>query len=81
MKTKTLIISVSVLILSYFTIPTFSQETKKDDKKSCMGMGQQGMMGMQKMGGMMDSCMTKCNMMMQRMKKMKAQMEKLLQEL
>jgi hypothetical protein len=80
MKTKIFILFVCVFLLSLFTNAALAQEKQKENERAVTGKmrGQQkmehnGMIYLQKMGGAMDSCTTKCDKMIEHMKQMDAQ--------
>ncbi|UCE04646.1 MAG: hypothetical protein JSW07_13590 [bacterium] len=79
--TKIITLCLLLSILALFIIPTFSQENNEEEKKPDRRMmrhkpimrSQHQMMDMQKMGAMIDSSTTQCNMMIQHMKQMNVQ--------
>jgi hypothetical protein len=80
MKTKIFSLFVCVFLLSLFTNAALAQEKQKENERAVTGKirGQQkmehsGMVYLQKMGGAMDSCTTRCDKMMEHMKQMDAQ--------
>lgn len=82
MKIKGLIILFSFIFLTSFTLSVQAQDTQKGYQNYDMGMmhqhgqmmmGHQGMMGMNQMSALMDSCVNINNMMMQHYQQMNAQ--------
>lgn len=79
MRTK--IITLGLFILALFSIPSYSQENKEEKKQPDRRMiqhvpmmrNQHQMTDMKKMGAMMDTSMTQCDMMMQHMKQLNVQ--------
>jgi len=80
MKTKIFTLFVCVFLLSFFINAALAQEKQKVNEKTVAGkmrgqqkMEQHGLIDMQKMSGTINSCMTKCDKMMEHMKQMDAQ--------
>jgi plasmid maintenance system antidote protein VapI len=80
MKTRIFTLFLCVFLLSLFTNAALAQEKQKENGRAVTGKmrGQQkmehsGMTYLQKMGGAMDSCTTKCDKMIEQTKQMDVQ--------
>ena len=80
MKIKLFTLFVCVFLLSLFTNAALAQEKQKENERAVTGkmrgqkkMEHSGMVYLQKMGGAMDSCTTKCDKMIEHMKQMDAE--------
>jgi hypothetical protein len=78
MKTKIFSLFVCVFLLSFFTNAALAQEKENEKQVTGKMRGQQkmehsGMVYLQKMGGAMDSCTTKCDKMIEHIKQMDTQ--------